>query len=250
MSSKKVFISGSISIKKLNDEVIDSLKNIVNKDYKILIGDAPGVDTLIQEFFSSLNYTNIEVYSISSLPRFISNKDFKTKYISVSSEMKKERERQIQKDKAMSNDSDFSFVLWDGKSKGSYSNILRAIESEKYVKIFYTVKNAFLNSGKVKKEEIEFIYRTHNGYSSSELVEYLKNSGIGFFKKTQDLNKYLLEKKVVKKEGNTYLPMTKFENLLIVEKYKGKVSGVKFKNEFIDWIEENIKKEPVQGELF
>ena len=40
------------------------------------------------------------------------------------------------------------------------------------------------------------------------------------------------------------------EELVILEKYKGKISGIKFKNEFISWIEENIKSEPVQGELF
>ena len=195
---KKVFISGSISIKKLNSEIIESLENIISKNYKVLIGDAPGTDTLIQDFFSKSNYTNVEVYSIFSSPRYKANINFLSKYINVSSEIKNERERQTYKDEAMSNDSDFSFVIWDGKSKGSYANILRAIDSNKFAKVYYIFEERFLEQPKINKNEIEFIYRTHNGYTASEVVEYLQNQGIEKFKKTQDLNKYLLERATCK----------------------------------------------------
>ena len=140
---KKVFISGSISIKKLNSEIIESLENIISKNYKVLIGDAPGIDTLIQDFFSKSNYTNVEVYSIFSSPRYKANKNFLSKYINVSSEIKNERERQTYKDEAMSDDSDFSFVIWDGKSKGSFANILRAIDTNKFAKVYYIFEERF-----------------------------------------------------------------------------------------------------------
>ena len=94
----------------------------------------------------------------------------------------------------MSNDSDFSFVIWDGKSKGSFANILRAIDSNKFAKVYYIFEERFLEQTKINNNEIEFIYRTHNGYTASEVVEYLQNQGIEKFKKTQDLNKYLLKK--------------------------------------------------------
>ena len=199
---KKVFISGSISIKKLNSEIIESLENIISKNYKVLIGDAPGTDTLIQDFFSKSNYTNVEVYSIFSFPRYKANINFLSKYINVSSEIKNERERQTYKDEAMSNDSDFSFVIWDGKSKGSFANILRAIDSDKFAKVYYIFEEKFLEQTKINKNEIDFIYRTHNGYTASEVVEYLQNQGIEKFKKTQDLNKYLLKINV---SGNVLL---------------------------------------------
>lgn len=247
---KKVFISGSISTKKLNSEIIESLENIISKEYKVLIGDAPGIDTLIQDFFSKSNYTNVEIYSIFSSPRYRANKNFLSKYINVSSEIKNERERQTYKDEAMSNDSDFSFVIWDGKSKGSYANILRGINSNKFAKVYYIFEERFLEQTKINNNEIEFIYRTHNGYTASEVVEYLQNQGIEKFKKTQDLNKYLLEKNVVKKEDKIYLPTEKYSNLLMIETYKGKPSGIKFNNDFISWIENEITSKPVQGELF
>lgn len=150
----------------------------------------------------------------------------------------------------MSNDSDFSFVIWDGKSKGSFANILRAIDSDKFAKIYYIFEERFLEQTKINKNEIEFIYRTHNGYTASEVLEYLQNQGIEKFKKTQDLNKYLLEKNVIKKEDKIYLPTEKYSNLLITEMYKGKPSGIKFNNDFISWIEKEIFSKPIQGELF
>jgi hypothetical protein len=150
----------------------------------------------------------------------------------------------------MSNDSDFSFVIWDGKSKGSFANILRAIDSNKFAKVYYISEEKFLEQIKINKNEIEFIYRTHNGYTASEVVEYLQNQGIEKFKKTQDLNKYLLEKNVIKKEDKIYLPTEKYSNLLITEMYKGKPSGIKFNNDFISWIEKEILSKPIQGELF
>ena len=36
----------------------------------------------------------------------------------------------------MTNDSEYSLVIWDGKSKGSYSNILRSLEQNKPVKVY------------------------------------------------------------------------------------------------------------------
>jgi hypothetical protein len=50
MTPIKIFISGSISIKKLDDNVIIRLNNIIKKGYQIIIGDAFGVDYLIQKF--------------------------------------------------------------------------------------------------------------------------------------------------------------------------------------------------------
>lgn len=250
MSEKKVFISGSISIKKLNHEIVESLESIISKNYTVLVGDAPGIDTLIQDYFNRKNYYNVEIYSITSFPRYKANIAFQSKYIEVSNEIKKERERQTHKDKAMSEDSNFSLVIWDGSSKGSFSNILRALEYKKYVKVYYSLQNSFLEQSKLTKEEIEFIFRTNNGYTASEVVEYLMNNGTDKFKKTQELNKYLLENKIIKKEDKIYLPDSNYQDLMIVDYYRGQPKGIRFTNDFIAWIESHIVSRPTQGELF
>ena len=62
------------------------------------------------------------------------------------------------------------------------------------------------------------------------------------FQRTQDLNKYLIEQSIIKKDQNIYTPTNGHEKLFIIDKYRGKVKGIKFKNEFISWIEENLNK--------
>ena len=246
----KVFISGSISIKKLPQEVKSSINKIIEQNFEILIGDAKGIDTLIQNYCLSVNYYNITIYSISTFPRYKASDNLKIKYIEVPNNIKRERERQQEKDKAMTLDSEFTFTIWDGKSKGSYANILRGIENNKKIKIYLCDKNSFLN--KITKAKIEFIYRENNGYTASEVIQYLKNEAEEFFQKTQDLNKYLIQKLVIQKDDKIYIPTSKYENLFIIDKYRGKIKGIKFKNEFISWIEKHIKEErkPQQASLF
>jgi len=248
----KVFISGSISIKKLPQEVKNSISKIINQNFEIVVGDASGIDTLIQDYCLSLNYFNVTVNSISICPRYKASENFKTKYIEVSNSIKKERERQQQKDKAMTMDSEFTFTIWDGESKGSYDNILRGLDNNKKIKIYLSNKNLFLEQNEITKEGIEFIYRENNGYTASEMVEYLKNEAECQFQKAQDLNKYLIHESVIQKEDKAYSPTNKYKDLFIIDKYGGKTKGIKFKNEFIPWIENHIDKQrkPRQTSLF
>lgn len=247
--SAKVFISGSISISKLSDDVRESIDKIILNNLHILIGDADGIDTMVQKYCATMNYFNVTVYSIFPFPRFSASKQFNYERVNVSEEIKKERERQQHKDNVMTINSDYSFIIWDGKSKGSYNNIIRAIENNKKVKVY--LNNKYLESEKITKEEIDFIYRSSNGYTASEVVDFLKQGFCDFFTKTQDLNKYLLEHSVITKENGVYIPHKEYEQLFFVDKYRGKITGIRFKNEFIDWIETTLKKpSSFQASLF
>ena len=235
MIKNSVFISGSISIKTLPQEVKDSIHKVVENKMKILVGDANGIDSLIQDYCLSLNYFNVAVYSISSQPRYKASDKFTLKTITVPSEIKNGRERQQQKDKAMTKDSQYSFIIWDGKSKGSYANINRALEQGKKIKLY--LQNRFLQQHEINRKNIESIYRENNGYTAFEVVQYLKN----IFYRTQDLNRYLVQNSIIKKESNAYLPMSGYENLFIVDRYRGQVKGIKFRHEFLGWIEGNFR---------
>jgi hypothetical protein len=237
-----VFISGSISIKKLPQEVINSIEKIIENKIHILVGDADGIDTLIQNFCLSQNYTNLTVYSISAIPRYKASDEFNFKHIFPDESIKKERARQQEKDKAMTLESEFTFVIWDGKSKGSYANLLRALENNKKIKVYNNINKRFLEQSKINKTEIEYIYRENNGYTASEVVQYLKDEVIDIFQRTQDLNKYLVENSIIKKDNNIYIPTNDYEELFIIDKYRGKTKGIKFKNEFISWIENSLNQ--------
>ena len=66
---EKVFISGSISIKKLPKEVLKSIDKIISNHFEILVGDANGVDKLVQEYCLKKQYFDVTVYSIFDFPR-------------------------------------------------------------------------------------------------------------------------------------------------------------------------------------
>ncbi|MDM5270782.1 hypothetical protein PGH07_01170 [Sulfurovum sp. zt1-1] len=250
MIINSVFVSGSISIKKLPSQVQNSIQAMIDKRMTILVGDAPGIDTLVQDLCNTQKYLNVIVYTITSSPRYKANKDFQEKNIFVDQEIKKERERQTYKDKAMSEDSEFSLVVWDGSSKGSYANISRALESNKKVKVFYQDINDYLPPEKITPMDLEFIYRENNGYTASEVVEYLQNNGIEIYQRSQDLNKFLINENLLVKDGTVYQPTKKSPELFIVEMYRGKPRGVKFNNQFIDWIEGITSKSKSEQSLF
>lgn len=46
----KIFVSGSISIKKLPQIAVEKLNSIIAHNFTVLAGDANGVDCLIQEY--------------------------------------------------------------------------------------------------------------------------------------------------------------------------------------------------------
>jgi|28_taG_2_1085356.scaffolds.fasta_scaffold00211_11 hypothetical protein len=245
----KVFISGSISTKTLPNGVLESLKKIQNNNMTILVGDADGIDKVIQDYFKRNNYDNVHVYSIYSSPRNLSSKTFQTKLVNVAPEITKERERQTHKDKAMSVDSDYSLVVWDGKSRGSHKNIIRALSLDKKVKVYLSNEDQFIEPKRISKNEIDFIFYENNGYSAKEVVDYLNNEGKNYFKNTRALNKFLIDKKIIEKQDEVYVPL-KNHDLFIIEKYRGKISGIKFKNSFIDWLESTLDSKAKQVDLF
>lgn len=245
----KVFISGSISIKSLPSDVIESLNKIQENNIEVLVGDADGIDIKIQDFYNKTNYQNVCVYSIYAHPRNLSSTKFKSKTVLVDEEVKKEREKQTFKDEAMTSESDYSFIIWDGKSKGSYNNILRAMQQNKKIKIYLASEKCFLQKDKINKNEIDFIYYENNGYSAKEIVDFLQNEGKSYFKNSRELNKFLLDGKIIEKNDGVYVPL-KHKELFIVESYRGKITGIKFTNRFIDWLDENINMPTQQDELF
>ena len=163
-----VFISGSIALKGIPYTVEQSIKELIDQGTEILVGDAKGVDTAIQNYCKRLGYSNVTVYSIYPVPRY-RVPEFKAKHILVNSELRTVRERQTVKDAAMTADCDYSLVIWDGKSRGSYQNIIRTIKSGKKVKVFLQPENRYLEHSKITSDEIEFIYRNNNDYTAKRL---------------------------------------------------------------------------------
>lgn len=125
----KVFISGSISIKKLPKYAIEKIENIIKMEFLVLVGDAKGADSLVQKYLHKKGYKNVLVY-------FAGNKlrnnfgNWKTNQIS-SNNNKKGREFYTLKDIEMANDADYGLMMWDGKSEGTLNNVLMMQQKSK-----------------------------------------------------------------------------------------------------------------------
>lgn len=142
----KVFISGSISIKKLPRYAIEKIDSIINKNFTVLIGDAKGVDLMTQKYLAKKNYKNVIVY-------FAGNKirnnygNWETKQI-LGNKNEKGRELYTLKDIEMAKDTDFGLMIWDGKSKGTFNNI--SVMKEKNKRFFLIIDEILVTDKNVE----------------------------------------------------------------------------------------------------
>lgn len=135
----KVFISGSISIKKLPQSALEKVESIIQKNMTVIVGDAKGVDSIIQKLLIKKHYDNVIVYYAGDKIRNnIGN--WTTVNVPDTSNLKG-RELYTIKDEKMAEDADYGLMIWDNKSKGTLKNIE---EMKKLDKRFFVVLNDFI----------------------------------------------------------------------------------------------------------
>ena len=182
----KIFISGSLTLNMLPPEVKESIKKAIKKNYKILIGDAKGIDKTVQNYLKVLGYKNVVIYYIGDSPRNISDTDWKSVRVPIENNPlfiknnRYTREAQMVKDKAMSDNADTGLVVWKdssinrfGKisvSKGTLNNIYRLLTSNKLVGI-YLASKPDLGIQKIRNLDI-FEEKYINNLVSQQTVEY------------------------------------------------------------------------------
>jgi hypothetical protein len=142
----KIFISGSISIKNINDLIRSRLDNIIQKGHKILIGDADGVDKVIQTELTNKDYKNVNVYCSGETCRNNIGK-WNIEHVCVPSKVNG-RKFYMLKDEQMAKDADYGFLIWDGKSAGTINNLANLVNSGKtglvyfaQLQTFFTIKD-------------------------------------------------------------------------------------------------------------
>lgn len=142
----KVFISGSISIKRLRKREISYLEQLIEDNRDILIGDAYGVDKAVQKYLYINNYQNVTVYySGGKMRNNIGG--WQVKYIPNPDNLTGRLLYRL-KDKAMGDDCDSALMFWDGKSKGTLQNIEYMDELYKY---YLVVEDGLLHVGNIHK---------------------------------------------------------------------------------------------------
>lgn len=149
----KIFIAGPRVVTKLNKSIENRLYNIFSNNFTVLVGDANGVDRLIQNYYYNLNYKNVIVYASKGLARNnVGN--WPIENIDVDNKIKG-FDFYVQKDIAMAKGADYGFMIWNGKSRGTLNNIINLIVENKKALIYFTPKDKFISiNDKFKLEKL------------------------------------------------------------------------------------------------
>lgn len=139
----KVFIAGSIKIKNLAPSFVDRITNVINQDYSVLVGDANGADTSIQNELKENLASSVTVYCSGEEPRNNLG-NWEVKRIKSSKNIGT-REFFTEKDKQMALDADFGLMIWDAASTGTLNNVFELISMEKYCVVFVNKHKTFIN---------------------------------------------------------------------------------------------------------
>ncbi len=155
---KKIFISGSITIKKLDEQIETRLNNIINQNHTVLIGDANGADRAVQSYLAKNNYSNVNIYCSGQTCR---NNVGNWQVVNIEVPPNtKGRNFYMVKDMQMANASDYGFLLWDGKSAGTINNLLNLVTNDK-IGLIYLFQNKSFDKIKDIASFKEFIARAN-----------------------------------------------------------------------------------------
>jgi hypothetical protein len=158
----KVFISGSMGIKNLDNNVQARINNIVESGYQVVVGDASGVDSSIQEYLVSKSMKLVIVYCSGDSPR---NNLGNWPVSKIETDAPPgTRQFFTAKDLKMAEDCDYGLMVWDTKSTGTLSNAIELLKRNKLALVYVNKAKEFL-----KIKEVTDLEKLATYMSSSAL---------------------------------------------------------------------------------
>jgi predicted XRE-type DNA-binding protein len=140
-----VFIAGSISISRLHEKVQERINNIIASDLDVVVGDADGADTSIQECLRAHEAKKVTVYCTGEAPRN-NVADWPVHHVR-SKARAGTRAFFTAKDVEMARNSDFGLMVWDCKSTGTLSNVIELLKAKKKSVVFVNKNKDFVTVG-------------------------------------------------------------------------------------------------------
>jgi hypothetical protein len=138
----KVFIAGSRRLSRLNNDVRRRIDNIVDKGFTVIVGDANGVDKAVQRYLSSRKYSNVVVFCMEGGCRNNVG-DWPTRAIKAADPGRRDFTYYSTKDRAMAEEADYGLMLWDGRSRGTLTNIVHLVRDGKAVVVYIASDRSF-----------------------------------------------------------------------------------------------------------
>lgn len=182
-SIDQVFIGGSrigVTTIKKSSKIYKTLDIFMKEKYKVLVGDAPGSDKLVQDYLKLNNYQQVTVFHSTHTPRNLSNEQWSTCGIGIDSGVQGKQLMEL-KDQEMAKQADAGFMIWDdfhktrfGKwsvSSGTLQNIVNLLIMQKPVAVFHVSTDTRIHFSDLKKFEDTYIF---NRPTESD-VEDVKN---------------------------------------------------------------------------
>ncbi len=140
-----VFIGGSRRITRLDAPVKARLNRIIEKQLRVILGDASGVDKLVQEHLRDAGYPLVEVFCTGDECRHNVG-GWPTRSIPVSKgSNRKDFSFYATKDRAMAEEATVGLMLWDSESVGTAMNVLRMVQREKSVVVYIAPQHEFVD---------------------------------------------------------------------------------------------------------
>jgi hypothetical protein len=152
--SDKVFVSGKVKYDEpLSGKIKKEVDKIVRANASILIGDAPGADTRVQEYLSNLGYKKVVVYTTDKEAR---NNVGKWNVNKIdASQYSDEREARRQKDIAMTRSSNKGLAISskdDRPDSATSLNIERLRSQGSPTRVYDYKTGRFIRDRKRRKE--------------------------------------------------------------------------------------------------
>jgi hypothetical protein len=117
-------------IKKLDQNITDRINNIINSQYEVIVGDASGVDSSIQNYLKNQSFESVKVYCTGDRARNnLGNWETRNIYSNAKSGT---RAFFTAKDLEMAKDCDYGFMIWDTKSTGTLSNAIGLLKKKSH----------------------------------------------------------------------------------------------------------------------
>ena len=167
----KIFIAGPRAIKSLDKNIINKIDNICKKNYEIIVGDADGIDSSVQEYLSQRKYKNVKLYASNGIARN-NYGNWRVENVEVDSNIKG-FDFYAQKDLQMVKDADIGFMIWNGKSKATFNNMVNLLNMKKEVILYYIIDKKFY---KISNEKELSKFLSANVKLDNKLLKVLDNA--------------------------------------------------------------------------
>lgn len=182
----KVFISGSMQIKNLDKNVINRINNIIDSDCQVIVGDADGVDSSIQEYLKTKQSSSVVVYCSGEQPRNnIGHWLVEKIHTNLSPGT---RAFFTAKDIKMAEDCDYGLMIWDTKSTGTLNNAIELLKRKKISLVYINKLKEFLKIKEVSDLEKLISYMSDSARTKADAklglkrkIELIKNEQASLF---------------------------------------------------------------------